>query len=133
VSNGRCHGNHFGFLYLSIYGVNIVATWRIRLNHICATAMRPYVKLICSLLSNWLVSSNIGLVYCGTTRGGAMGETWGLLPSLAKFHLEPSSRLSTIQIYSFPPGWEYTGVGGKVKNIFKIILYYMQRSSAALL
>jgi len=43
VSKGRCHGNHF---WLSIYGVHIGATWRIRLNRPCAAAMRPYVKLL---------------------------------------------------------------------------------------
>jgi len=32
--------------WLSIYGVHIGATWRIRLNHPCAAAMRPYVKLV---------------------------------------------------------------------------------------
>jgi len=32
-----------GFL-VSIYGVHIGAIWRIRLNHQCAAAMRPYVK-----------------------------------------------------------------------------------------
>jgi len=36
------HGNHF---WLSIYGVHIGATWRIRLSRPCAAAMRPYVKL----------------------------------------------------------------------------------------
>ena len=32
--------------WLSIYGVHIVATWRIQLNRPCAVAMRPYVKLL---------------------------------------------------------------------------------------
>jgi len=32
--------------WLSIYWVHIGATWRIRLNRPCATAMRPYVKLV---------------------------------------------------------------------------------------
>jgi len=32
--------------WLSIYGVHIGATWRIRLNRSCAAAMRPYVKLL---------------------------------------------------------------------------------------
>jgi len=41
---GSCHGNHF--FWLSIYGVHIVATWRIQLNRPCAVAMRPYVKLL---------------------------------------------------------------------------------------
>ena len=40
-SKGYCHGNHF---WLSIYGVHIGATWRIRLNCPCAAAMRPYAK-----------------------------------------------------------------------------------------
>ena len=31
---------------LSIYGVHVGATWRIRLNRPCAAAMRPYVKLL---------------------------------------------------------------------------------------
>jgi len=31
---------------LSIYGVHIGATWRIRLNRPCAAAMRPCVKLL---------------------------------------------------------------------------------------
>ena len=44
---GRCHGNHF---WLSIYGVHIGATWRIRLNRRCAAAMRPYVKLLWPLV-----------------------------------------------------------------------------------
>jgi len=33
----------FGFLHM---GVHIGATWRIQLNHPCAVAMRPYVKLL---------------------------------------------------------------------------------------
>jgi len=32
--------------WLSIYGVHIFATWRIRLNRLCAAAMRPYIKLL---------------------------------------------------------------------------------------
>jgi len=28
------------------YGLHIGATWRIRLNPLCAAAMRPYVKLL---------------------------------------------------------------------------------------
>ena len=32
--------------WLSIYGVYIDATWRIRLNRPCAAAMRPYVKVL---------------------------------------------------------------------------------------
>ena len=32
--------------WLSIYGVHIGATRRIRLNRLCAVAMRPYVKLL---------------------------------------------------------------------------------------
>jgi len=32
--------------WLSIYGVHIGATWRIRLNRPCAATMRPYVKLL---------------------------------------------------------------------------------------
>jgi len=32
--------------WLSIYGVHICATWRIRLNRAYAAAMRPYVKLL---------------------------------------------------------------------------------------
>jgi len=32
--------------WLSIHGVHIGATWRIRLKCPCATAMRPYVKLL---------------------------------------------------------------------------------------
>jgi len=49
---GRCHGNHF---WLSIYGVHIGATWRMRLNRPCAAAMRPYVKLPWPLVlfTNW--------------------------------------------------------------------------------
>jgi len=43
IADGRCHGNHF---WLSIYWVYIGATWRIRLNHPCAAAMRPHVKLL---------------------------------------------------------------------------------------
>ena len=31
---------------VSIYGVHISATWRLRLNRPCAAAMRPYVKLL---------------------------------------------------------------------------------------
>jgi len=46
-SKGCCHGNHF---WLSIYGVYIGATWRIRLNRPCAAAMRPYVKLLWPLV-----------------------------------------------------------------------------------
>ena len=40
-SKGCCRGNHF----LAFYGVYIGAAWRIWLNHPCAAAMRPYVKL----------------------------------------------------------------------------------------
>jgi len=36
--------------WLCIYGVHIGATWRIRLNHPCAAAMRPYVKLLSPLV-----------------------------------------------------------------------------------
>jgi len=32
--------------WLSIYGVHIGATWRIRLNRPCVAAIRPYVKLL---------------------------------------------------------------------------------------
>jgi len=32
--------------WLSIYGVHIGATWRIRLNRPCAAAIRHYVKLL---------------------------------------------------------------------------------------
>jgi len=32
--------------WLSIYGVHIGATWRKRLNHPCAAAMQPCVKLL---------------------------------------------------------------------------------------
>jgi len=42
-SKGRCYSNRF---WLSIYGVHIDATWRIRLNRPSAAAMRPYVKLL---------------------------------------------------------------------------------------
>jgi len=42
-SKGCCHGNRF---WLSIYGVHIGATWRIRLNHPCAAVMWHYVKLL---------------------------------------------------------------------------------------
>jgi len=40
---GRCHGNRF---WLSVYAMHTGATWRIRLNHPCAAAMRPYVKIL---------------------------------------------------------------------------------------
>jgi len=46
-SKGCCHGNRF---WLSICGVHIGATWRIRLNRPCAAAMRPYVKLLWPLV-----------------------------------------------------------------------------------
>jgi len=32
--------------WLTIYGVHISATWRIRLNRPCVAAMWPYVKLL---------------------------------------------------------------------------------------
>jgi len=32
--------------WLCVYGVHIGATWRIRLNRLCAAAMRPYVRLV---------------------------------------------------------------------------------------
>ena len=32
--------------WISIYGVHVGATWRIRLNRWCVAAMRPYVKLL---------------------------------------------------------------------------------------
>ena len=35
---------------LVIYGVHIVATWRIRLSHPCAVGMQPYVKLLWPLV-----------------------------------------------------------------------------------
>jgi len=38
--------------WLSIYGVHICATWRIRLNRPCAAAMRPYLKLLWPLVIN---------------------------------------------------------------------------------
>jgi len=31
---------------LSVYGAHIGATWRIRLDHPCVAAMRPYVNLL---------------------------------------------------------------------------------------
>ena len=40
---GCCCVNHF---WLSVYGVHIGATWRIRVNRPCAVAIRPYVKLL---------------------------------------------------------------------------------------
>ena len=36
--------------WLSIYGVHICATWRIRLNRPCVAAMWPYVKLLSPLV-----------------------------------------------------------------------------------
>ena len=36
--------------WLSIYGMHIGATWRIRLNCLCAAVMRPYVKLLWPLV-----------------------------------------------------------------------------------
>jgi len=50
--SGRCHGNHF---WLSVYGVHIGATWRIRLNRPCVAAVRPCVKLLWPLViySDW--------------------------------------------------------------------------------
>ena len=55
--------------WLSIYGVHIGATWRIRLNHACAAAMRPYVKLLCPLVTGcgwdrlvqWLAADDVML------------------------------------------------------------------------
>ena len=35
-----------GMFWLSIYGMHIGAAWRIRLNLLCASAMRFYVKLL---------------------------------------------------------------------------------------
>ena len=32
--------------WLSIYGVHIGDTWRMRLNHPCAAATQPYVRLL---------------------------------------------------------------------------------------
>ena len=46
-SKGRWNCNRF---WLSIYGVHIDATWRIRLNRPWAAAMRPYVKLLWPLV-----------------------------------------------------------------------------------
>jgi len=46
-SKGCCHGKHF---WLSIHGVQIGGTWRIRRNRPCAAAMRPYVKLLWPLV-----------------------------------------------------------------------------------
>jgi len=56
TSKGCCHGNHF---WLSIYGVHNGDTWRIRLNRPCAAAMRPYVKLLWSLVL--IITSSIAL------------------------------------------------------------------------
>jgi len=39
--------------WLCIYGVHIVATWRIRLNRPCAAAMRPYIKLLSSVFTTY--------------------------------------------------------------------------------
>jgi len=39
--------------WLSIYGVHIGATWRIRMNCPSAVAMRPYVKLLWLLVFLW--------------------------------------------------------------------------------
>jgi len=36
--------------WLSVYGVHVGATWRIRLNRPCAAAMRTYVKLLWPLV-----------------------------------------------------------------------------------
>jgi len=47
---GRCRSNRF---WLYICGVHIDATWRIRLNRPCAATMRPYVKLLRPLVSEW--------------------------------------------------------------------------------
>jgi len=46
---GRCHGNHF---WLSVYGVHSGTSWQIRIKRPCVTAMRPYVKLLWSLVQN---------------------------------------------------------------------------------
>jgi len=40
--------------WLCIYGVHIGTTCRIRLNHPCAAAMWPYVKLLSPLVSSSL-------------------------------------------------------------------------------
>jgi len=67
-SKGCCHGNHF---WISIYGVHIAATWRIRLNGPCAAAMRPYVKLLWALVRFYYSSSELQKVlflapsFCG--------------------------------------------------------------------
>jgi len=39
--------------WLSIYGVHIGATWRMRLNRPCAVAVFPYVKLLWPLVKRW--------------------------------------------------------------------------------
>jgi len=38
--------------WLSVYGVHIGATWRIRLDRPCVAAMRPYVKLLWPLVKD---------------------------------------------------------------------------------
>jgi len=48
---GRCYGSHF---LLSTCGVHIGNTWRIRLNRPCVAAMRPYVKLLWTLVKTSL-------------------------------------------------------------------------------
>jgi len=42
-AEGRCRGNDY---WLSIYGMHVGATWRIRRDCSCAAATQPYVKLL---------------------------------------------------------------------------------------
>ena len=49
ATKGHRDGDLF---WLSIYGVHIGAIWRIQLNHPCAAAMQPCVKLLCLLVIN---------------------------------------------------------------------------------
>ena len=49
--------------WLSIYGVHIGATWRIRLNCPCAAVMRPYVKLLSPLFSKRELTFTFAICY----------------------------------------------------------------------
>jgi len=49
----------------ALMGGHIGAIWRIRLNHSSAAAMRPYVKLLWSLVITFLVEQSWGEMYIG--------------------------------------------------------------------
>ena len=108
ATKGHCHGNHF---CLSVCGVYIGATWRIRLNRLCAVAMRPYVKLLWPLVLlywNMVICLN-GVVF--TPFSGSLGE-W--LEGIFGVYSNGWTALESY-IRSTPPSWPNNISGGNVR------------------